>query len=140
MKLIVPLLTCASAFSVLNDFNAKEILGQKWIVSQAKKLDGSEEFKFDGTWKIEAPTVFNANEEGDYGLVVSSKAKHHGISYKFDQPIDVKDSNLVVQYEVKLQSGLECGGAYLKLITFDDNNEFDPVEFNDKAKYTIMFG
>jgi calnexin len=44
----------------------------------------------------------------------------------------------VFQYEVKLQSGLECGGAYVKLLTMDAN--FDPKMFDDKTPFTIMFG
>lgn len=54
--------------------------------------------------------------EGDEGLVIKSKAAHHAISVPFDTPLDPKGKNLVVQYEVKLQKGLECGGAYIKLL------------------------
>lgn len=49
-----------------------------------------------------------------------SKAAHHAISTLFPTPIDPKDKPLVVQYEVKLQKGLECGGAYIKLLTEED--------------------
>jgi calnexin len=60
------------------------------------------------------------------------------ISAKFDKPIDPKGKTLVVQYEVKTQNGLECGGAYLKLLTYDE--DFEPEKFFDKTPYTIMFG
>jgi calnexin len=53
--------------------------------------------------------------EGDKGLVMKDVAAHHAISAKFDKKIDNKKKTLVVQYEVKLQNGLSCGGAYLKL-------------------------
>ena len=49
--------------------------------------------------------------------MVESKAAHHAISTLFPEPLDPKDKPLVVQYEVKLQKGLECGGAYIKLLT-----------------------
>jgi hypothetical protein len=56
--------------------------------------------------------------QDDKGLVATSKAAHHAISALFDKPYDpVKEGGLVVQYEVKLQNGLECGGAYMKLLT-----------------------
>ena len=44
----------------------------------------------------------------------------------------------VVQYEVSLKDRLECGGAYLKLLTA--TNEFDPEKLHDQSPYTIMFG
>ena len=42
--------------------------------------------------------------EGDKGLVIKDKAAHHAISAKFPKAIDNKGKDLVVQYEVKLQS------------------------------------
>ena len=53
--------------------------------------------------------------------------------------IDVTDKPLVIQYEVKLQKGLECGGAYLKLLT-ESEKGIQAQEFSDKSPYTIMFG
>jgi len=44
--------------------------------------------------------------EGDKGLVIKDPAAHHAISAKFPKAIDNKGKQLVVQYEVKLQS--EC--------------------------------
>lgn len=38
----------------------------------------------------------------------------------FPEPVDPKGKPLVVQYEVKLQKGLDCGGAYIKLLTEED--------------------
>lgn len=64
------------------------------------------------------PPCFNSGIANDKGLVATSKAAHHAISSLFDEPFDpAKEGGLVVQYEVKLQNGLECGGAYLKLLT-----------------------
>lgn len=56
--------------------------------------------------------------QGDKGLVATSKAAHHAISSLFDTPYNPeKEGGLVVQYEVKTQNGLECGGAYMKLLS-----------------------
>lgn len=44
----------------------------------------------------------------------------------------------MVQYELQLQKGLECGGAYLKLLTAND--ELKAESFNGDTPYTIMFG
>ena len=55
--------------------------------------------------------------KGDKGLVLSSRAKHAAISFALDRPFVFKEKPLVVQYEVYLQNGQECGGAYIKVIT-----------------------
>ena len=75
---------------------------------------------------------------GDKGLVVKNPAAHHAISAKFEKPIDNKNQDLVVQYEVKLQKGLECGGAYMKLLRNDKKLASD--EFSNASPYVIMFG
>ena len=75
---------------------------------------------------------------GDKGLVLKDKAAHHAISAKFPEPINNKGKTLVVQYEVKLQSFLECGGAYMKLL--QDNKALQSDEFSNASPYIIMFG
>ena len=77
--------------------------------------------------------------ENDKGLVMKSPAAHHAISALFDSPIDNDGKTLVVQYEVKLQSRLECAGAYLKLLT-ESKSGIQAEEFSDQTPYTIMFG
>lgn len=72
-----------------------------------------------GEWSVEEPTVF-PGLAGDAGLVIKSKAAHHAISVPFATPLDPAGKTLVVQYEVKLQKGLDCGGAYIKLLTDSD--------------------
>lgn len=116
---------------------------KKWIVSEAikEKPEGSQDdedlFKFTGRWEVKEPSIYKASE-GDKGLVVVDTARHHAISSIFKETIDNKDKPLVVQYEVKLQNGLECGGAYMKLLS--KNKDFNPKQFDNKAPYTIMFG
>jgi calnexin len=39
-----------------------------------------------------------------------------------------------------MQNPIECGGAYLKLLTHQKDDKFDPEKFDDKTPYTIMFG
>lgn len=109
-----------------------------------------------GEWAVEEPHVLKGIE-GDKGLVVKNKAAHHAISAKFPTKIDNKGKTLVVQYEVKLQSmslsytassslhvltchpdGLECGGAYLKLL--QDSEALHAEEFSNASPYVIMFG
>ncbi|KAJ1909067.1 hypothetical protein IWQ60_011374 [Tieghemiomyces parasiticus] len=114
----------------------------RWVPSKAtKKEDGKPEpVPYQGIWRIQEPekTPFI---RGDHGLVLTSAAAHHAISVPFEKPLVPGDKPLVVQYEVKFQNSLKCGGAYIKLISQEDGGEaFDPAHFNDKTPYTVMFG
>ncbi|CAG8498946.1 10303_t:CDS:2, partial [Scutellospora calospora] len=112
----------------------------RWSPSSATKetKDGGETFSYVGKWEVEEPRVFPGIKD-DEGLVMKTAAAHHAISARFEKPLDNKDKTLIVQYEVKLQDGLECGGAYLKLLTESDKG-IQAIEFSDKTPYTIMFG
>ena len=70
--------------------------------------------------------------------MLKNPAAHHAISAKFPSKIDNKGKTLVVQYEVKLQKGLECGGAYMKLLR--ENKKLHQEEFANTSPYVIMFG
>ncbi|KAF3491828.1 calnexin [Arthroderma uncinatum] len=111
----------------------------RWAISHAKKEDAKsdEEWAYVGEWAVEEPTVFKGIE-GDKGLVVKNPAAHHAISAKFPKKIDNKGKTLVVQYEVKLQNSLTCGGAYMKLL--QENKKLHSEEFSNASPYVIMFG
>ncbi|OAP59711.1 hypothetical protein AYL99_07009 [Fonsecaea erecta] len=111
----------------------------RWTPSHAKKQDSKsdEDWAYVGEWAVEEPTVL-PGIVGDKGLVVKNAAAHHAISAKFPSVINNKGKTLVVQYEVKLQNGLECGGAYMKLLR--ENKELHAEEFSNASPYVIMFG
>lgn len=71
-------------------------------------------------------------------LQVPEKAKHYGLARKLDTPIDPSKDTLVLQYDVKLNDGLNCGGAYLKFLT--NQKSFSSSDLRDDSPYTIMFG
>ncbi|KAI0391160.1 Calreticulin-domain-containing protein [Xylariaceae sp. FL0594] len=111
----------------------------RWKPSHAKKdTKGSEEeWAYVGEWAVEEPSVYSGIV-GDKSLVAKNAAAHHAISAKFPKKIDPKGKTLVVQYEVKLQKGLDCGGAYMKLLR--DNKALHQEEFSNASPYVIMFG
>ncbi|EGR52201.1 calnexin [Trichoderma reesei QM6a] len=115
----------------------------RWKPSHAKKdtsgsdKDAEEEWAYVGEWAVEEPYQYKGIN-GDKGLVVKNPAAHHAISAKFPKKIDNKGKTLVVQYEVKLQKGLDCGGAYMKLLR--DNKALHQDEFSNTTPYVIMFG
>lgn len=110
---------------------------KNWVKSEAKK-EGIEDdiAKYDGQWGVESPVKDGL--KGDLGLVLKSKAKHAAISAPLKKPFVFKDKPLIVQYEVLLQEGQECGGAYLKLLTEIQSSNLK--NFHDKTPYSIMFG
>ncbi|BGP14326.1 hypothetical protein JCM10213_004454 [Rhodosporidiobolus nylandii] len=111
----------------------------RWSPSKATKEEQrGEVFSYVGKWSVEEPTVY-PGIAGDEGLVLKTKAAHHAISAPFDAPLDPKGKPLIVSYEVKLQKGLDCGGAYIKLLT-ESETGIQAEEFSDKTPYTIMFG
>ncbi|KAL4191914.1 hypothetical protein AMTRI_Chr06g169650 [Amborella trichopoda] len=98
----------------------------RWIVS--------EKDDYQGVWK-------HSKSEGhdDYGLLVSEKARKYAIVKELDKPVEFKDGELVLQFETRLQNGLECGGAYLKYLRPQEAG-WKPKEFDNEAPYSIMFG
>eukprot|EP00771_Trimastix_marina_P002936 gnl/Trimastix_PCT/411.p2 GENE.gnl/Trimastix_PCT/411~~gnl/Trimastix_PCT/411.p2 ORF type:complete len:550 (-),score=223.57 gnl/Trimastix_PCT/411:55-1704(-) len=110
-----------------DDFQGE--LEDKWTVTEHPD--------YTGPWVVEEPEDINVIT-GDKMLVMKRIANKYGISAKFDSPIELKDKPLVVQYEVKLQRILECGGAYVKLIR--ETPDFDQSRFSSETPYVIMFG
>ncbi|KAE8123761.1 hypothetical protein FH972_018693 [Carpinus fangiana] len=98
----------------------------RWIASD--KAD------YQGVWK-------HSKSEGhdDYGLLVSEKARKYAIVKELDEPVSLKDGTVVLQFETRLQEGLECGGAYLKYLRPQEAG-WKPKEFDNESPYTIMFG
>ncbi|KAF5095208.1 hypothetical protein D0Z00_003245 [Geotrichum galactomycetum] len=108
-----------------------------WKPSNAIKSGTDGEFSYVGKWSVEESIVF-PGLKGDKGLVVKSPAAHHAISAILPEPLDNKGKTLVVQYEVKFQNPHECGGAYIKLLS--DNDELRSEEFSNESPYQVMFG
>ncbi|XP_069749419.1 calnexin isoform X2 [Narcine bancroftii] len=106
-----------------------------WVISEATK-DDTDDTKYEGMWAVEESS--DQKVPGNKGLVLKSQAKHHAIATYLQKPFTFKDRPLIVQYEVYFQDGLQCGGAYLKLLSEDD--QLDLRKFFDKTPYTIMFG
>ncbi|XP_062852392.1 calmegin [Trichomycterus rosablanca] len=111
----------------------------RWTKSKTMKDDADEEIaKYDGKWEVE-PLKEN-KVAGDLGLILKSRAKHHAIAAPLDRPFVFKNKPLVVQYEVNFQDGIDCGGAYIKLLSDAPGLDLDLEQFHDRTPYTIMFG
>lgn len=75
---------------------------------------------------------------GDKALLLEAPAKHYGLSRAFDTPLQVRDDTLVLQYEVRMHTGQECGGAYLKLLAAEPRPNLQRLDSD--TPYVIMFG
>lgn len=73
---------------------------------------------------------------GDRALIIPEKARKYGMSAVVSGLESMTDKSFVLQYEVKLEQGMTCGGAYVKL----PRTDFDPKELTGSTPYSIMFG
>merc|ERR1711881_774945 len=77
---------------------------------------------------------FYGDAEASKGLQTSQDAKFYGIMAKHKE-FSNDGKTLVVQFSVKHQQDIDCGGAYLKLTP-----TMDAEKFAGDSKYNIMFG
>merc|ERR1711959_704624 len=98
----------------------------RWVQSKAKEGLGA--------FKVSAGKFYNDAEAGK-GLQTSQDAKFYAISAKTKE-FSNEGKTLVVQYSVKHEQDIDCGGGYLKIAPTDAQGE----KFNGDSEYNIMFG
>jgi len=135
MKAVIALvlasvLAAALATVYFEDDFSKDGWDKRWVVSNWKKSDGTA-----GTWDLDAGT-YATDRAAERGLHTTQDARFYAISTKFAKSFSNKDKNLVVQFSVKHQQNIDCGGGYLKILP----ESTDLANFNGDAAYNIMFG
>ena len=75
-------------------------------------------------------------DANDKGVQTSEDARFYGMSAKLSESFTNKDKPLVVQYSVKHEQDLDCGGAYIKLL----HGDVDQDSFSGDTPYSVMFG
>ncbi|KAH3742666.1 Calreticulin CRP55 [Pelomyxa schiedti] len=103
----------------------------RWTKSIVKDADGTS-----GNWKLSAGKWYNDKKE-DQGLKTDDDARFYIISAPIEE-FSNKGKDLVLQYTIKHEQQIDCGGGYLKLLpasSFDD-----PKNFSPDSTYNIMFG
>lgn len=98
----------------------------RWTKSTAKPDNGD--------WKWTAGKYF-ANEEAQKGIQTAQDAKFYGISAKFDK-FSNENKPLVIQFQVKHEQKIDCGGGYIKLFS----SALNPKDLVGDSPYHIMFG
>merc|ERR1719321_2067228 len=85
-----------------------------------------------GAFKVSAGKFYNDAEAGK-GLQTSQDAKFYAISAKTKEFTN-EGKTLVIQFTVKHEQDIDCGGGYLKL------GAYEPEKFEGDSEYNIMFG
>merc|ERR1711977_134285 len=98
----------------------------RWVTSEAKSDLGA--------MKVSAGKFYGDAEAGK-GLQTSQDAKFYAISSKHTD-FSNEGKTLVVQFSVKHEQDIDCGGAYLKLLPAS----LDAKKFQGDSEYNIMFG
>jgi calreticulin len=109
------------------DFN-DDAWTDRWTVSTEWKAESEM-----GAWKHTAGEWYG--DASDKGIQTSQDAKHYGISAKMSEAFTNQDKDLVLQFQVKHEQNLDCGGAYIKLL-----GDMDQAKFGGDTAYQVMFG
>jgi len=108
-------------------FNDGDAWESRWIQSE----HSGKEF---GKFKLTAGKFFG-DVEADKGLQTSQDARFYSLSRKFDSFTN-KEKPLVIQFSVKHEQNIDCGGGYVKV--FDCS--LDQKDLHGESPYLIMFG
>lgn len=80
---------------------------------------------------------FYGDAEKDKGIQTSQDARFYALSSKFKgQDFSNEGKDLVIQYSVKHEQNIDCGGGYIKV--FDCS--LDQSDLHGESPYRIMFG
>jgi len=99
---------------------------ERWITS---KHDG----KTFGNFELTAGKFYG--DETDKGIKTTQDAHFYAVSTKFPEFTNEKKT-LVLQFTVKHEQNIDCGGGYLKV--FDCT--FNPEDMHGETPYLVMFG
>ena len=73
------------------------------------------------------------------GVQTTPDASFYAMTSSFDEVVDTKDSDLVVQFSVKHEQSIDCGGGYIKILPASVSDK-QIKAFGGDVPYSIMFG
>jgi calreticulin len=100
---------------------------KNWVASKNKGPSA-------GEFKWSAGKYFNDAEE-DKGIQTSQDARFYGLSAEF-KPFSNKGKSLIIQFTVKHEQNIDCGGGYVKIFP----SGLDQADMHGDSVYNIMFG
>lgn len=134
-----PIVACVAALALVGcvlaetvyfqeRFEDGEAYKKRWVESTFK---GAEQ----GPFQL-SHGKFYGDAERDIGIQTSQDARFYGISAKLAKPISNEDKTLVIQFTVKHEQKIDCGGGYIKLYP----SNLDQINLHGESPYLIMFG
>ncbi|EDO15758.1 hypothetical protein Kpol_1049p16 [Vanderwaltozyma polyspora DSM 70294] len=125
------------------NYDTNEEFTKTWITSERQVIDrssGEERLQYPVKWGIEEAYLV-PGLSGDKGLVTYHEGSFAMIGRQLDSPIrfEAKDK-LVLQYELKVQTQFECGGAFIKLLPKVNESDFKNYGDDDSAVLELLFG
>ncbi|XP_010642615.1 calreticulin-3 isoform X1 [Fukomys damarensis] len=120
---------CALRVALATVFFQEEFLDgerwrNRWVPSNDSRL---------GHFRLSSGK-FYGHKEKDKGLQTTQNSHFYAISARF-RPFSNKGQTLVLQYTVKHEQKMDCGGGYVKVFPAD----LDQRGLNAKSPYYIMF-
>uniref|UniRef100_A0A8C8CN48 Calreticulin n=2 Tax=Oncorhynchus tshawytscha TaxID=74940 RepID=A0A8C8CN48_ONCTS len=104
--------------------------GDSWTTRWVESSHRSDYGEF-----VLTPGKFYGDPEKDKGLQTSQDARFYSSSARFE-PFSNQGKTLVIQFTVKHEQNIDCGGGYIKLFPAD----LDQADMHGDSKYNIMFG
>mmetsp|Transcript_14862 Transcript_14862/g.40054 ORF Transcript_14862/g.40054 Transcript_14862/m.40054 type:complete len:425 (-) Transcript_14862:498-1772(-) len=130
---LLAVLACtASATTYFKETFDSATWESRWKKSSWKEAEGAA-----GEFKLSAGKWFG-DEEMDKGIQTAQDSKFSAIYSELPQTLDTTGKDLVVQFSVKHEQDLDCGGGYVKLIPESSASQMET--FGGETPYSIMFG
>jgi len=129
--LLLPILLglCTAEVFFEETFSDGDAWTERWITS---KHDG----KTFGKFELSKGKFYG--DADDQGIRTTQDAHFYALSTKFPEFSNEKKS-LVVQFTVKHEQNIDCGGGYIKLFGCHDAS-FESTEMHGDTPYLLMFG
>jgi len=124
------LVALSLASSAVATVHYKETFDESW----EKRWVQSKHKSDYGVFKLSHGKYYG-DAKKDLGIQTSQDARFYSISSKFDS-FSNKGKDLVLQFSVKHEQNIDCGGGYIKLLPAGLKQE----NFNGDSTYNIMFG
>ncbi|KAI0491305.1 hypothetical protein KFK09_025565 [Dendrobium nobile] len=128
LTLSFALLLSPSACEIIFEERFEDGWESRWLKSDWKKSEGKAGYfkHTSGNW---------AGDPDDKGIQTYPDARHFAISAKISE-FSNKNRTLVLQYSIKFEQDIECGGGYIKLLSGYVNQK----KFSGDTPYSLMFG
>ncbi|KAK7145764.1 hypothetical protein R3I93_013483 [Phoxinus phoxinus] len=126
MAVSIALIAAESSVYFREQFEDGDTWRSRWMESKHKSDYGQ---------FVLSAGKFYGDAEKDKGLQTSQDAHFYALSSRFAD-FNNKDQPLVIQFTVKHEQSIDCGGGYIKLFPSDLKQE----DMNGDSTYNIMFG